>query len=111
MELTKDRVAQLWEEIDKLHSGAFDGWFGMGLEEWIEFGVTAFDTPEQTYVKVRDGINKKLEEKAYGWFMCEECGATDCQHIWNELTGIPEKMLKEYPQGKNTFGFPVQEKN
>jgi hypothetical protein len=87
-ELTQEVVSYLWKQINKIHPSAFDGWFGMGVEEWIEFGVTDEDTPEIAYQKVRDGIEAKIEAKAYGWYSCD-CGAIDCTFIYPQLTQVP----------------------
>ena len=87
--LTQDVVSYLWNQIDKIHPSAFDGWFGMGVEEWIEFGVTVDDTPEEAFQKVDKGIMKNWDEKVYGWFQCD-CGAIDCTWVYPQLTKIPE---------------------
>lgn len=98
-ELTQDVVSYLWKQIDKIHPSTFDGWFGMGVEEWIEFGVTTEDSPETAYQKVSKGIEAKIEKKAFGWYQCD-CGAIDCTYIYPQLTETPE----------NDSPYPADEK-
>ena len=99
MFLTNTKMYELWNGMDILRGQkVFQGWYGMEAKEWIEFGVFNEDSPAVAYQKVSDGIRAKLEKKAYGWFMCEDCGGIDCGHIWSQLTEVPKEMLERFPQ-------------